>query len=58
MIHSLFRIVIGYILWKYMPSWLRLNNSRVIDHYVIIGLSLIGILMILFGAFHLVECLL
>lgn len=41
-----------------MPSWLRLNDSRVIDRYIIIGLSLIGIMMMLFGVFRLVECLL
>jgi len=58
MVHSIFQIVLGYLLWKHFPSWLRLRNSQSIDHYVIVGLSLIGIIMMLIGAFHLVESLL
>lgn len=58
MIHSIFQIVFGYILWKYVPVLLKLNNSRTIDHYIIVGLSLIGILMIVIGGLHFVEYLL
>ena len=57
MIHSIFQIVLGYLLWKHFPSWLRLRDSQTIDHYVIVGLSLIGIIMMLVGAFHFVESL-
>ena len=45
----------GYLLWKYFPSWLRLRDSKTIDHYIIVGLSLVGILMIILGVFHLVR---
>lgn len=55
MVHYLLQILVGYVLWKYLPSWLRLNNSRIIDHYIIIALSLIGILTMLFSALHIVE---
>ncbi len=58
MLHSIFKILLGYLLWKYFPSWLRLKNSKVIDHYIIVELSLIGILMMLVGAFNLVGSLL
>jgi len=55
MIHSIFQIILGYLLWKYFPSWLRLRDSKTIDHYIIVGLSLVGILMIILGVFHLVR---
>lgn len=55
MVHYLLQILVGYVLWKYLPSWLRLNNSRIIDHYIIIALSLIGILTMLFSVLHIVE---
>lgn len=58
MLHSIFQIVLGYLLWKHFLSWLRLRDSQTIDHYVIVGLSLIGIIMMLVGAFHLVKSLL
>lgn len=58
MLHSIFQIVLGYLLWKHFPSWLRLRDSQTIDHYVIVGLSFIGIIMMLVGAFHLVKSLL
>ena len=58
MIHSLFQIILGYLLWKYFPSWLRLRDSKVIDHYIIVGLSLIGILMMIVGAYNIIHCLL
>lgn len=58
MIHSFFQIALGYLLWKYFPSWLRLRETQTIDHYVIVGLSLIGILMMLVGAFHFIESIL
>lgn len=58
MIHSIFQIVFGYILRKYVPTWLRLNNSRTVDHYIIVGLSLVGISMMVIGGLHIVECLL
>ena len=53
MIHSVFQVVLGYLLWKKFPSWLRLNNSKTIDHYIIVALSLVGIVMILSGGFRL-----
>lgn len=53
MIHSMFQIILGYLLWKNFPSWLRLRDSKTIDHYIIVGLSLVGILMIILGAFRL-----
>lgn len=56
--HSIFQIALGYLLWKYFPRWLRLRDSQTIEHYVIVGLSLIGILVMLLGAFHLIESLL
>lgn len=49
MIHSVFQVVLGYLLWKKFPSWLRLNNSKTIDHYIIVALSLVGIVIILSG---------
>lgn len=55
MIHSMFQIILGYLLWKYFPSLLRLRDSKTIDHYIIVGLSLVGILMIILGVFHLVR---
>lgn len=58
MLHSIFKIILGYLLWKHFPSWLRLRDSKTIDHYIIVGLSLIGILMMLMGAFNLVGSLL
>ena len=58
MIHSIFQIALGYLLWKYFPSWLRLTDTKNIDHYVIVGLSLVGILMMLVGAFRLIESVL
>ena len=58
MLHSIFQIVLGYLLWKHFPVWLRLHDSKEVDHYIIVGLSLIGILMILVGAFHLIQSLL
>jgi hypothetical protein len=58
MVHSISQIVLGYLLWKHFPSWLRLKDSQTIDHYVIVALSFIGIIMMLIGAFHLIECLL
>lgn len=58
MLHSIFKIILGYLLWKHFPSWLRLADSKSIDHYIIIGLSLIGILMMLVGAFNLIGILL
>ena len=58
MLHSIFQIVLGYLLWRHFPSWLRLKDTQTIDHYVIVGLSLIGILMMLAGSFHLIESLL
>lgn len=58
MIHSVLQIVLGYLLWKYFPDWLRLRGSRTIDHYVIIGLSLVGVLMMLCGVFRLLGALL
>ena len=58
MIHSVLQIVLGYLLWKYFPDWVRLRDSRTIDHYVIIGLSLVGVLMMLCGVFRLLGALL
>lgn len=58
MIHVVFKIVLGYLIWKKLPNWLFLDNSKVIDHYIIVGLSLIGILMMVIGCLHIVECLL
>ena len=58
MIHSIFQIVLGYLLWKHIPAWLRLNNSQTVDHYIIIGLSLVGILMVIMGGLHVIEYLL
>lgn len=58
MAHSLFQIILGYLLWKYFPSWLRLRDTKMIDHYIIVGLSLIGILMMLVGAYNLIRTLL
>lgn len=58
MVHSVFQVVLGYLFWKYFPSWLRLRDSKVIDHYVIVGLSLIGILMMIVGAYNVIRCLL
>lgn len=58
MLHSIFRIILGYLLWKRFPLWLRLRDSKTIDHYIIVGLSLIGILMMLMGTFNLVGSLL
>lgn len=58
MVHSVFQVVLGYLFWKYFPSWLRLRDSKVIDHYVIVGLSFIGILMMIVGAFNVIRCLL
>lgn len=55
MVHCIFQIILGYLLWKYFPSWLRLRDSKTIDHYIIVGLSLVGILMIILGVFHLVR---
>lgn len=54
MTHALFKIILGYLLWKHFPSWLRLQDTKSIDHYIIVGLSLIGILMMLAGAFNLI----
>lgn len=58
MVHSVFQVVLGYLFGKYFPSWLRLRDSKVIDHYVIVGLSLIGILMMIVGAYNVIRCLL
>ena len=58
MVHSIFLFVLGYLLWKHFPSWLRLKDSQTIDHYVIVALSFIGIIMMFIGAFHLIESLL
>ena len=58
MVHYIFQIVLGYLLWKHFPSWLRLKDSQTIDHYVIVALSFIGIIMMFIGAFHLIESLL
>ena len=58
MVHSIYQIVLGYLLWKHFPSWLRLKDSQTIDHYVIVALSFIGIIMMFIGAFHLIESLL
>lgn len=58
MIHVVFKIVLGYLIWRKFPSWLRLQGSRTIDHYVIVALSLIGVLLIISGVFHFVEYLL
>lgn len=58
MLYAIFKIVLGYLLWKYFPSWLRLRDNKEVEHYIIIGLSLIGILMMLGGAFRLVCSLL
>ena len=58
MLHSIFKILLGYLLWKYFPLWLRLRDSKTIDHYIIIVLSLVGILMMLMGSFNLVGSLL
>ena len=51
----LVELKMGYLLWKYYPSWLRLRDSKTIDHYIIVGLSLVGILMVILGVFHLVR---
>lgn len=58
MVHSIFQIVLGNLLWKHFPSWLRLKDSQTIDHYVIVALSFIGIIMMFIGTFHLIESLL
>lgn len=55
MIHGIFQIVLGFLFWKKLPSWLRLNNSIAVDHYVIVGLSLVGVTMIFVGIFRLVK---
>ena len=57
MIHALFKIILGYLLWKRFPFWLRLRDTKAIDHYIIVGLSLIGILMMFAGTFNLIGYL-
>ena len=52
---NLVELKMGYLLWKYFLSWLKLRDSKTIDHYIIVGLSLVGILMIILGVFHLVR---
>lgn len=49
---------IGLSPLEIFSDWLRLRDSRTIDHYVIIGLSLVGVLMMLCGVFRLLGALL
>lgn len=58
MLYAIFKIVLGYLLWKCFPTWLRLRDSKELDHYIIVGLSLIGIVMMLAGIFNLFISLL
>lgn len=58
MIHSVFQIILGYLLWKYFPTWLKLRDTRTVDHYIIVGLAFVGIIMMLMGGFHLLSKLL
>ena len=52
---NLVELKMGYLLWKYFLSWLKLRDSKTIDHYIIVGLSLVGMLMIILGVFRFVR---
>lgn len=58
MLHSIFQIILGRFVWKYLPHLLGFNNTNKLDHYVIVGMSLIGIFIMIIGICHLVESLL
>lgn len=55
MLDSILQFVFGYLLWKKMPSWLGLSHSKTVDHYIIVVMSFIGIVLIFSAIFSFIR---
>lgn len=58
MLDSILQFVFGYLLWKRMPSWLGLSHSKTVDHYIIVAMSFVGIVIILSALFSFIRLVL
>lgn len=57
MVHNIIEIIIGLVLWKYIPDAVRLRDTG-FERIIKIVLMIIGILMTIGGIIRLVRILL
>jgi hypothetical protein len=57
MLDSIITIVLGYVIWKYVPEWIK-GGSASARSTINLVCSIVGIIMLLSGVVHLVKYLL
>lgn len=57
MVHNIIEIIIGLVLWKYIPDAVKLRDSG-FERIIKIVLIIVGILMTIGGIIGLIRCLL
>lgn len=57
MVHNIIEIIIGLVLWKYIPDAVKLRDSG-FERIIKIVLMIVGILMTIGGIIGLIRCLL
>lgn len=54
MIHCIIEIVLGYVMWKYLPGKITAAKPKV-RGYIDLGLQIVGIILMILGSISLFK---